>query len=461
LAFHLVIVFWLDVQGRLPATEATMEVKKEPKWVKRWKSWIAAKPSKPGVWRRKEGGFLIRGRAVDPRTGKTREIRKTLPDADAAGAYRVLDEELEKVRHGGRTRTETMRFDAYAVSLLGRKVATGEVKSAKTREKWGDVLEHHLFPAFGHLLIDQIRRADVEEWKAMIGERVQAKTLSPNTANGWLSVLKSVMNSAVGELELERNPVMGVKPFDTSTHHTYTEEEPNALTVAEVPAFLARMRQDYPQFFAMIAMGFATGLRPSSLRPLRRKGPTPDVLWDEGVILVRRSHTRRKDVMETTKTKRHQRLELPPELVDILRWHVDELQNDRMRESELLFPSRIGGFHAENVLGKPFRDVATALKLGKKLSPRGMRRTFQDLARAAEVKDVVTRAVSGHATEVMQRHYSTVGGQEIREGIAKVVSLAKVREALTATPEVAEKGAGQGESGVLSGVLGAKTKKAS
>jgi integrase len=439
-----------------------MEVKKkEPKWVKRWKSWIAAKPSKPGVWRRKEGGFLIRGRAVDPRTGKTREVRKTLPDADAPGAYRVLDEELEKVRHGGWTRTETTRFDAYAVLLLARKVATGEVKSAKTREKWGDVLEHHLFPAFGHLLIDQIRRADVEGWKAMIGKRVQAKQLSPNTANGWLSVLKSVMNSAVGELELERNPVMGVKPFDTSTHHTYTEEEPNALTVAEVPAFLVKMRQGYPQFFAMTAMGFATGLRPSSLRPLRRKGPTPDLLWEDGVMLVRRSHTRRKDVMETTKTKRHQRLELPQELMDILRWHVDELQNDRMRESDLLFPSRIGGFHAENVLVKPFTEVVKSLKLGKKLTPRGMRRTFQDLARAAEVKDVVTRAVSGHATEVMQRHYSTVGGQEIREGIAKVVLLARVREAMTAAPEPVEKGAGQSESGVLSGVLGSEMKKAS
>jgi len=438
-----------------------MEAKKKPKWINQWNSWIAAKPSKPGVWRRKEGGFLIRGRAVDPRTGKTREVRKVLEKVDAAGAYRVLDEELEKVRHGGWTRTETMRFDAYAVSLLERKVATGEVKSAKTREKWGDVLEHHLFPAFGHLLIDQIRRADVEAWKGMIGQVVQAKRLSPNTANGWLSVLKSVMNSAVGELELERNPVMGVKPFDVSTHATYSEEEPNALTVAEVPAFLAKMREDYPQFFGMVALGFATGLRPSSLRPLRRQGPTPDVLWEEGVLLVRRSHTRREDVMETTKTKRHQRLELPLELVDILRWHVGQLQNDRMRESDLLFPSRTGGYHAENVLVKPFMEVAKSLKLGKKITPRAMRRTFQDLARAAEVKDVVTRAVSGHATEAMQRHYSTVGGQEIREGIAKVISLAKFQEAMTATPKAAEKGAGQSQSGMHGGMHDAETKKAS
>jgi hypothetical protein len=45
------------------------------------------------------------------------------------------------------------------------------------------------------------------------------------------------------------------------------------------------------QHYAMTCLGYATGLRPSSLRALRRKGETPDVLWDEGVILVRRSAT--------------------------------------------------------------------------------------------------------------------------------------------------------------------------
>ena len=58
-----------------------------------------------------------------------------------------------------------------------------------------------------------------------------------------------------------------------------------------------------------------------------------------------------------------------------------------------------------------------------------MRRTFQDLARTAEVRDIVTRSISGHSTEAMQRHYSTVSGKEQREGLAKVVELAKFRQA--------------------------------
>jgi hypothetical protein len=61
-----------------------------------------------------------------------------------------------------------------------------------------------------------------------------------------------------------------------------------------------------------------------------------------------------------------------------------------------------------------------------------MRRTFQDLARAAEVKDLVTRAISGHATETMQHHYSTVAAAEKQQAIAKVIDLAGVREAAAA-----------------------------
>ena len=87
-----------------------------------------------------------------------------------------------------------------------------------------------------------------------------------------------------------------------------------------------------------------------------------------------------------------------------------------------------------------------------------MRRTFQDLARAAEVRDIVTRAVSGHATEEMQRHYSTVHQHEIRDGIARIVSLGEFRQAMNADANPREE-AGQG--GAHGGAHDPETKKAS
>jgi integrase len=105
-----------------------------------------------------------------------------------------------------------------------------------------------------------------------------------------------------------------------------------------------------------------------------------------------------------------------------------------MRDSELLFPSETGGFRAASSLDRPFREIAKACSITKRITPRAMRRTFQDLARAAEVRDIVTRSVSGHSTEAMQLHYSTVSAKEQRESLAKVVSLAKFREGARLDP---------------------------
>ena len=136
-----------------------------------------------------------------------------------------------------------------------------------------------------------------------------------------------------------------------------------------------------------------------------------DVLWDTGKLLVRRSQTLGDEVMRTTKQKRRYSIDLPEEAIKVLRWHVEtQLVTPEQQDSDLLFPSTTGGFRASTVLNKPLADVAEQIGLGKRFTQRGLRRTFQDLARAANVEAVVTRSISGHATEKMQEHYSTVNG---------------------------------------------------
>ena len=130
---------------------------------------------------------------------------------------------------------------------------------------------------------------------------------------------------------------------------------------------------------------------------------------------------------------------------------MDPREEGPERDWDLLFPGTNGTLRSTSCLDMPFREVAAAMESKKKITPRSMRRTFQDLARAAEVKDIVTRAVSGHATDSMQGHYSTVHGEEVREGLARVVSLARFRETLQR--EDRESGA-QEPGGVLSGVPG-------
>lgn len=416
----------------------TTAKKTGPKWAKRWGYEINPTPAAKCVFRLRAGGYLCRARAKG-RDGRERVIFRAMHDAATADEAREwLAAEIARVKTGDAGPREAPTFSGYVRSLLERKINDGRIKGAHTRGVLASILKNHLLPAFGELKVDEIRRADVMSWRDGVAKRIRAGEVSPHTANGWWSALRAILNEAVAEYELERNPVAKITPFDTSEHPTHTREDPNSLTGEEFEAFTAKLRELFPRHYAMAMLGFVTGLRPSSLRPLRRCGADADILWEERAILVRRSHTRRNEVMGTTKTGFRQRVGIPESLVELLRAHVDALPPGPMLDSALLFPSVTGGFRAPSVLDKPFKAVAKAIGLRKRITPKGMRRTFQDLTRSAQVSGLVVRSISGHVTEEMQEHYSTPLEVEQRDAVAKVIRLADARARLLASKEVAE-----------------------
>ena len=420
-------------------------------WVSRWGDTIATEPEMPGVWRRKDGGFRIRGRATDPRSGRLREVNRVVVDVKRAReAASRLEVELAAIRRGGAVDTPTgvPRFASYAVDLLQRKLATGVIASASGREKWTVALEKHLIPAFGEWYIDKLTKRDIEAWKVAFGERGYA----PTYGNTLLAVLKTILNAASEDFEIA-DPSVKVHPFDTKAHRTYTAEEPNSFRLEHVVPFLDAMRVRWPEHYAMIYLGMWTGWRPSMLRPLRRRGPECDVNWQTGEIQARRSHSRGDEVMQGTKNGRDIVIRVTPEVLDVLRWHCDRLDRENARrakrspelakamaESDLLFPSepngknRGGGFRSTWSLDKAFADVGTAIGLPYTVTPRALRRTFQDLARGAAVSDTVARAVCGHRTPAMTARYSTVGLDEQQGALAKIIDLATARQARDGSP---------------------------
>jgi hypothetical protein len=279
-----------------------------------------------------------------------------------ATALQWLQEELERVRSGtSAALPRKMRFADYAVSLAEPKLVAREIKSARGKERWKYTLEHLIGGTkevtwFGELFIDEIRPVHVEAWRTGIAALIGAGLYAPTTANGWLHILRHILKRAKRELQLPSNAAEGISCFDTSEHETYTEEEPNALTGEETAAFLACMKEAFPAQYAMTFLGFATGLRPSSMRPLRRGGATPDVLWDKGVILIRRSHVLKDEFMKTTKTGLKQRITVPAEVMDVLKWHVaTQLTKPEQKASELLFPAEDGSFRSESFLKRRSR----------------------------------------------------------------------------------------------------------
>ncbi len=429
-------------------------------WVSRWKDMIAAEPELPGVWRRKAGGFHIRARVKDARTGQMREVNRVLADAKRAReALAILTAELERAREGTIQAAEAVpTFADWAVRVLERKIATGKITASSGRRTWASLLAHHLIPAFGPVYVDKLTREDVERLKLdMLAARSHAKgkrasrklkagRYSAETVNSVLAVLRQITSEASDTFNIA-DPCRRVEAVPKRGHRTYTYEAPNSLKPGDVARFLDETRVRYPEHYAFVFLGFTTGLRPSSLRPLRRRGPSADIKWDTAELLVRRSQTHGAEVMEETKTGRDQMIALDERQVEALRWHVDRLEKENaqrakrypklaeaMAASDLLFPAGPtrhnagGGFRSQSCMDKMFRDLGERLAIGYPVTPRAMRRTYQDLCRAASVADIVTRAISGHATPEMQRHYSTVSGAEMRAGLAKVIDIATGHE---------------------------------
>jgi hypothetical protein len=67
------------------------------------------------------------------------------------------------------------------------------------------------------------------------------------------------------------------------------------------------------------------------------------------------------------------------------------------------------------------------LRLAKPISPKAMRRSFQDAMLEAQVANVVVRSISGHLTEQMQQRCSTARGHEQESAIARIIDLTRVQ----------------------------------
>lgn len=402
-------------------------------WVTRWKYEISESPIRPGIYRLKSGGFLIRFKVTNPKTGKQVENSRVLRGASIQEAQRVLDDaRLEtKERLEGKT-PSLLRWSEFAAQLFEEKVANGKIKTKSGRRLWEQTLRLYLVPAFGELFCAQMQNDDVQRWlngtvrkwrlegkeTTFAKGRKRIVKVKPRTVNGWLRILRTICNAMTIRLKLESNPFEGTEFL--AEGRVYTREKPNRVHVDVLPKFLRKVRQHYPQHYAMVVLGFLLGVRPSHMRPLRRSGPNADVLWSEGVLLIRRSSTDSKEIEDTTKTDLDQEIALPKGMLDILEWHVKtQLTTPRQKNSELLFPTPAGGLRTRQALKKPFDKVCSVLDIAA--TPRAMRRTFNNAARVSGMDSIVKRSISGHQTEEMELHYSHAEREEQRRGLERIL----------------------------------------
>ena len=111
-----------------------------------------------------------------------------------------------------------------------------------------------------------------------------------------------------------------------------------------------------------------------------------------------------------------------PELAEILSAHRARLEaaaveNPDLTKKGYMFPSSVGTLRTPNTLDRAWQSCLAKAKITKRFTVHGLRYTFTDLVRLANVDAVVRRALTG------QRHYSTVGLDEKRAAIRGVLRL--------------------------------------
>lgn len=393
-------------------------------WIERDGRWIF--PVMSGVWKVKDrpGVWVVRRRVTSEKTGQQVEVAKVLKAPTLAEAITQLDELVAQAKAGNTAPKQRQRFSSYAVSLLDRKVKTDVIKSASTEGNWNSVLVKHLVPKFGEHYIDAITRRDVLAYKDELAALVKVKKISAYTANNWLSILFAILNAAASELELGNSACFGIRKLPVKS--SFTVDKPNALIGEDLGNFLAAVKEFYPAHYCAFVLMAATGLRPSHARPIRHQGPDKDVLWEKGLLLVRRSHTAGK-IMESTKTGFDQALPLPPEVLDIIKWHIETNHTTKQqKEGEFLF-SRPDG---RVVSSHRWDYVCSRMeRLGFDITPKGAgRRSFNSYHRAMGTPDHLIRAISGHHSSALTDLYTAVPHEQRMEVVAKVLDFTAYRK---------------------------------
>ena len=235
---------------------------------------------------------------------------------------------------------------------------------------------------------------------------------------------------AMAELDLPRDPTLRVALPEAEIDR----EETKALTAEELARFLKAFRVHHPQHYALVVLLAYTGLRFCHASALRWED------WDEeaGVIRVVRKQVGRRVGPVSRKKRAPKEYPVEPELAAVLREQRRQLlveQAPGLAEG-WMFPSKAGTLRAPSSVDKAWKKALATAKIERRFTLHGLRYTFTDLVRRANVDAVVRRALTGHVTEEMQRHYSTVGLDEKRAAVAGVIRLvptARLSDASTAS----------------------------
>ncbi len=285
--------------------------------------------------------------------------------------------------------TASVQSGTYVDPVLGRETVAEYADKwmqrqvqlkPSTRSRYGAIVRLHIKPHFGHVPLANIERSDISSW---VAELVASNRASATVCHIY-KVLHSILQSAMLDGRIARNPAVGIKlPREKG-------KEKRFLTHEQVAALAEAAGDDR---LAIEVLAYC-GLRFGELAALRVR----DIDFLRRRLNIEQSATEVDGVMVFGTPKSHQQRLVPvrPSLLEPLSRACEGKGPD-----DLVFTSPRGGvIFLRNWRKRVFDPAAEAAGLAP-LSPHELRHTAASLAVAVGANVKAVQRMLGHASAAM------------------------------------------------------------
>jgi integrase len=272
--------------------------------------------------------------------------------------------------------------------------------SAKTRERWGQLIDNQITPCLGAAPLQQIKASHLAELYAKLAREgaVGGGPLAARTVGHVHRLLRRAFGHAVVWGSLQQNPAIAARP------PRVTEREIEIPSEAEIAAVLNHLRQHNRLLYALAVLVLATGIR---------RGEACGLCWKDfdieaGLLRVERSLETTKEEglrIKSPKTRHGRRaVSLPASVVEELRAHWKAQGEGRLAlglgratPDALIFALADGSSLRPNTLSMEW-SRATKAAVGRAINLHSLRHHHASNLIAAGVDVLTVSRRLGHAS---------------------------------------------------------------
>lgn len=279
--------------------------------------------------------------------------------------------------------------------VIQDRVKRGGHYSVEGAESNGRLTRKHIIPYFGDRLIESITAHQVSDWILRLPE---AKKLSNKSCNNILTILRQILDAAIADGIIDRNPAKAVKPLvkDGTRRGCFTLTQVKDL-------FKAEWEHDQARIACLLAS--RTGMRMGEVQAL-----VPEQVHQDYIDVC--ASWANKEGRKTTKSGWSRIVPIDKDLSDLLKSIQPPKQKD--------FYFTLCGTQplSKSTIEKYLKNAMTATGIdyeNERLSFHSFRHFFNTRLKAASVDGGKVRAVIGHESEEMTEHYLHLTAADMEE----------------------------------------------